>query len=223
MSRKIIAFVLSHFWSSFLCATHFAVIMDDEHSVYRKVLTGLSLESRMPMENYRFNGSIKKEELVARVIAAQPTVIIAIGPRSANAFKKAVRSIPIVFCMVPRLEDYDLTQSNVAGIRLEHPLEQQLQVLRELFPNKKRVGVVYHPKLSAGLLARAKSLAHGHHIQLVDIKVSRPEHVAATIKKFAKQVDLMWMLGDRTALHLNAFEAVLSFSVANRLHYFLLN
>lgn len=205
-------------------ARSWAVITDDDLPIYRTVLTGIAVEAPGPVDEYSLGGDVKLgADVMKRVVAKDPPVIIAVGPKAANAAKKAAGKTPLVYCMVPRPENYRLSGARVVGVRLELGYAAQLEALKALLPDVRRVAVVYDPSRSARTLAEAKRAADKAGVTLVPVEIRSPAEAGAALERHAGDAQALWMISDPTVLNLQTFEAMLAFASAKKLPFFALN
>src|SRR5690554_386457 len=89
---------------------------------------------------------------IARKFAGdRPDLVLAISTPSAQAAAAAMRDTPIVFTavtdplMAKLVNDMDAPGGNITGVVDAPPLEAQLQLIRDMFPEAQRLGVAYNP------------------------------------------------------------------------------
>jgi len=199
-----------------------AVIADDDLPIHRRVVTGLVVESRAEVIEMNLGGDASLgEKVMKRALAESPVVIVAVGPKSLVAAMAATKEVPIVYCLVPRLEAYDLKASNVAGVRLETAATAPLEVLKKTLPSVRKVAVVYNPDESSDAVDDLKRGARGVGMQIVPVEVRVPEHVREALAK--SSADAVLMIPDPTALHLTSFSAMLDHASAQKIPLFALN
>jgi putative ABC transport system substrate-binding protein len=202
----------------------YAVVIDDSLPLYKRVVSGVGIESRESFVEYSLEGDVGKgAQVFKQVQALSPKLVIAIGPKSANAAKKHLVKVPVIYCLVPRLENYDLEQPNVVGIRLEFPYEGQLAALKTVLPKVKKVGVLFNPLQSKLVMEHAKKAAGKQNVELVGAQILNPGDVNTALLELKGKVDALWMISDPTALNLTAWEATQAFALANRLPFFALD
>jgi putative ABC transport system substrate-binding protein len=202
----------------------FAVVTDADLPVYRKVVTGIGIESKADFFEFTLRGNAKNgPKVMKKVLDKKPTVIIAIGPKAANAARKATRDVPVIYCLVPRLDNYNLSGPNMVGVRLERTATDQLTTLKKLLPKMRRVGVVFDPKNSSRVIAEAKKAARNVGVDLVEVQIKSPRETKSALAKVKGKMDALWMISDPTVLNLATLEAMLTFSLEERVPFFALN
>lgn len=202
----------------------YAIIADDDLPIYRTVVTGIAVEATAPVDEYSLGGDVSLgPEVVKRALEKEPAVVIAVGPKAANAAKKAVGKTPLVYCMVPRPENYRLSGGRVVGVRLERSYAAQLEALKAILPDVNRVAVVYDPSRSSRTLAEARRAADKLGLSLVPVEIRTPAEAATALAKGAGDAQAMWMISDPTVLNLQTFEAMLAFASEQKLPFFALN
>ncbi len=192
-----------------------AVIMDDDLPLYRRVMTGVALESQRRLAVFHLGGDVaNKEPVLAAALAEKPVAIIAMGPRSLAAAEAA--DVPVLFCMVPRIEAYRFTKSDVAGVRLEVPYQQQLAALKKLVPAAESVGVLYNPELSKSTFAEVDKAAAVHDLKLVGLEVAEAEDVDKALTAGKGSFGALFMVSDPTVLNVAAVDAMVAYSEAEK-------
>lgn len=209
-----------------LAAGSVAVVMDGKLPVYRRVMTGFSVELRAPMREYSLDGKRDRgAKIFAEIIKDKPALVLAIGPISANLGRELLpKDIPLLFTMVPNLEQYsDLKGSNIAGIALEQSLRDQLSTLKTVAPKTRSVGVVFSPRHTSRKIADAKREARSLGLTLVTAEASSASDVKRAVETLSGRIDALWMLPDPTVLNLAAFDALLDFSLKRKIPLFAIN
>ena len=157
------------------------------------------------------------EELAAVLRAKQPEVLIVVGVDSARLASKAELKLPIVFCLLPQAERESLGGLNSTGVVLEVPLGAQLAALKTILPAVKKLGVLYNPKVSRGLIGQARTAASKAGLTLVEQQVAGANEIAEALDSIAGNIDAVWMLQDRTVGTALAFKVLLIGTLESKL------
>lgn len=202
----------------------YAVIIDDDLPLYRTVVTGIGVEALAVVDEYSLGGDASAGATVMKkVMADPPAAIVAVGPKAANAAKAAAGDVPVVYCMVPRIESYRLDGPTTAGVRLERSYRAQLTALKALLPGASRVAVLYDPSRSAPSIRLARAAADENGLELVAVEIAKPDDAAGALAGVAGKADALWMISDPTVLNLTTFEAMLSFAEQEKLPFLALD
>ncbi len=178
-----------------------AVVKSDSLKAYNKVLTGISLESRIPIEEFDMKGDKDRGQKIFEVlIAKRPSAIITIGPEATLLAKKMVKDIPVIFCMVPDHTKYGLNTNNITGVSLSLPLKTQLTILKSVTPNVRNVGVIYNPKISKNIFTDLNKKATEIGMTLVPVLVDETEEVVSGIQALQGKVDSIFLFPDPTVV-----------------------
>ena len=131
-------------------------------------------------------------------------VIIAVGPAAARAAVEATRQIPVVFVGVDDPVQAGLISSmapsgtNVAGVMGHLPAARQIELIRQLVPGARRIGVLYGSGQTESLSdirqlqdAGAKTAA-----VILDVAVARPVDVGSAARSLIGKVDVLFTLAD---------------------------
>ena len=150
---------------------------------------------------YDLQGDMAKGQSLARRIGASDTnIVLAVGLKAALAAKLEILDIPVIMCLVLNPEKYGLPTSNMVGLSLNIPFEQQLKPLQRLVPQIVRIGMLYDPEKTQGLQDQLKHDAKKLGLTLVAQKVSSEQEVSGALKYLKGKVDAVYLLPDSTVL-----------------------
>lgn len=154
---------------------------------------------------------------IARKFAGdRPDLVLAISTPSAQAAASALQDdTPIVFTAVTDpliaklVSDMDAPGGNITGVVDAPPLQAQLQLIRDMFPEAKRLGVIYNPG-EANSVSQAEKLgvmAPELDFELVEVTASRTSEVMGAARSLAGRADAIYVPVDNTVV--SALESVL--------------
>lgn len=150
-----------------------------------------------------------------------PAFVFAVGPLAADFARKRVpENIPVIFSHILDPEKRDLKASNITGIRMEVPLRTQLEALKGIIPQVKKVGVLYNPKISESLIQQANQIAQEFGFQILASRVERKEDAVLGLQLFANGIDVFWLIPDPTVANAEVFKELLKFTTQNRVPFF---
>src|SRR5690554_2550772 len=169
---------------------------------------------RVSFENAQGDTSIAAQ--IARKFAGdRPDLVLAISTPSSQSAAAAMSDIPIVFTAVtdPLLarlvSDLEAPGGNITGVVDAPPLEAQLQLIRDMLPEARRLGVLYNPgeANSVSQAEKLEALAPELDFQLVEVTASRTSEVMGAARSLAGRVDVIYVPVDNTVV--SALESVL--------------
>lgn len=91
----------------------------------------------------------------------------------------------------------------LTGIGTFQPVERAFEIVRELKPSIKKVGVVWNPgeKCSEECLKIARKICPGLDIELLEATAANPSEVSESLRSLlAKKVEAVWVGGDTVAI-----------------------
>lgn len=151
--------------------------------------------------------------LLNRVSAARPTVVVAVGLKAALFARDRLPRIPLVFCVVPNYERFDLTGASITGVSADVPPERELAALRSALPGVKRVGLIYGRSTGTALARRAHVAADAAGMTLVEAAVADLSNLQKVTLDLIGQVDALWLPADPTVATPEAFRTLLELSL----------
>ncbi|MGC9044050.1 MAG: ABC transporter substrate-binding protein [Myxococcota bacterium] len=220
--KNFVIFLLIFTFVSSVNAAGIAVVKSDSLKAYNKVLTGISLESRVPVEEFDMKGDKDRGQKVFELLnAKRPSVIITIGPEASLLAKKMIKDIPVVFCMVPDHSKYGLSGNNITGVSVQLPLRVQLTILKSVTPNVRNVGVIYNPKLSKNTFQELNKKATELGMTLVPVLVDESEEVVSNIQTLQGRVDAIFLFPDPTVLSsIDVIKEIIKFAFEKKISLF---
>ena len=154
------------------------------------------------------------QAIAEKFVNASVDLILAIAtPTAATA--NVTSKIPIVVTAVTDPVAAELVESierpgtNVTGTSDLTPVQQQLELLKDIQPNTKRVGVLYNPGEANSLvqLDIAKAAAKDLQLVLVEAPVSNSSSVYQSAQALIGRVDAIYVPTDNTVV--SAMESVI--------------
>lgn len=191
-----------------------------EHPALNKTVQGI-------VDELKEAGYIQNENLTLRVESAQANaalssqiankflfqkadVIIGVGTISAQSFAKYASEgkINLIFSSVTDpigsglINSLEKPENYISGVSNFVPLEPQLELIRELQPDLKRLGVLYNPgeANSVSIVKKLEELSKRFNMTIVKQTINKTTDVAQGAIKLAGQVDAIFVSNDNTAL-----------------------
>ncbi|NMG66026.1 ABC transporter substrate-binding protein [Azoarcus indigens] len=158
-------------------------------------------------------------QIARKFIGDKPDVIVAIATPSAQAVVAATKSIPVVYSGVTDpvaaqlVKDWKPSGTNVTGVSDMLALDKQVELIKKVVPNAKRVGMVYNPgeANSTVVVNQFKTLLPAAGMTLVEASAPRSVDVGAAARSLVGKVDVIYTNTDNNVV--SAYEALVK--VAN--------
>ena len=152
-------------------------------------------------------------------------LIFAITTPSSQAVAQAIKgsSIPLVFGAVTDPVTAGLVTSmekpggNITGTSDRWPVDKQFDLLLQLVPNVKKVGLVYNPgeANSQANLRVVEGVCKAHNLELTKVPVANTSEVQAAAQSLVGRCDAMYVPADNTVI--TAMQAVVKVSEQNKI------
>ncbi|MCU7936273.1 MAG: hypothetical protein KZQ99_15595 [Candidatus Thiodiazotropha sp. (ex Dulcina madagascariensis)] len=203
MIRSLLLLILTLcIWPAWSGQGSVVVLLSDTEAAYEEPLVEFKAKLRQEIEVYNLQGDIEgAPELMRRIMARRPALILALGARAAFFAKAATSSrqeVPVIFAMVLNWQRYRLMegQSNLAGIDSDVASGTQLLSLNLLFPEVKRIGVFYSETHSQSAIEEAVQAAELVDLEIVARPIARAKELRQTYRRLAGEVDAIWLPTD---------------------------
>ncbi|MFT6915251.1 MAG: putative ABC transport system substrate-binding protein [Motiliproteus sp.] len=150
-----------------------------------------------------------------------PDVIVAISTPSAQTVAASARHIPLVFTAVTDplgaklVSNMEHPGELITGVSDLSPIDKHIELILELVPGVKRLGVIYNPGEANSVtlveMVREESSARG--ITLVEGVAIKSGDVLAAVRSLVGKVDALYVPLDNTVV--SALEAVIKVAEQN--------
>jgi putative ABC transport system substrate-binding protein len=154
------------------------------------------------------------EDVAAEVRRRKPDLILAMGMDALLKVRK-IKEKPVVYLMVLNPDSALHGENNITGISMVIPPEKQLVHFRKILPRLKRVGLIYNPKNTGHLVARAVKAADRAGIELKTLKVNKQGDFPELLNSMKGNIDAYWMLPDSMIITPQSIEYLILFSMRN--------
>lgn len=205
--------------------THIVVVLERDAKIYRLALDQfqrLAQQEAAPaveITSYILGGESGDAARVRREIRARrPDLVFAVGANAAIVASEELQDVPIVFGMVLNPSRYPLQRRNVCGISLDVSPREQLDLLKQIKQDVKRVGVIYNPNESGKLVEEVWSFAKARNLDLLRKQARTVKEAVANIRELeSAKLDAFLMILDPVIANETSFKILLTFSLKNRI------
>lgn len=198
--------------------SHVVVLLKGQRGAYQEVIAGL-MESAPGLIFNFYDLDNGPEPQIRNSITSGPTpgALLTIGISATQFARRELPYLPTVFCMVFNPEHFNLSGENLTGISLQTRIGDQLEAFQKALPGLLKIGVVYNPEISSGIIAEGKAAAKELGLLLWAKKILRPEEIAQAVKELMWTVDALWIIPDTTVLSKESFQYFLQTSIDRRI------
>ena len=149
------------------------------------------------------NNEMSNQTLIMEQFSSdKKDLVYAITTPTAQAAKNQVdKNIPVVFASVTDPKSAGLVGiSNVTGTSGAAPVEENLKLMKELFPKAKNIGIIYNSseQNSVSEVNNLKRLAPKYGFNVVDKSVTNGTELVSAANLVVKQADLLYAIQDNT-------------------------
>ncbi len=196
--------------SSAACET--TVVVSADLKPYQEVLEGLREASECHVREVK----LRDNDVLERIHRKPPDVVVAIGT---DAFRKvrSLRDVPLVHVMVIPAEAERGVGGKRSGVSMDIAPGTWLETIKRVFPNARRVGLLYNAENTGAFVAEAQRAAPEAGIELAARNVRGPDDVPAALTGMQNAIDLLWMLPDPTVAAPPLVEHLIRYSIQHRI------
>ena len=153
-------------------------------------------------------------QIARKFIGDKPDAIVAIATPSAQAVIAATKTVPVVFSAVTDpvaaklVKNWEPSHTNVTGVSDLLALDKQMDLVKQVVPGAKRVGVVYNPgeANSVVVVKELQKLLPTLGMTLVEAAAPRSVDVGSAARSLIGKVDVIYTNTDNNVV--SAYEAL---------------
>lgn len=162
-------------------------------------------------------------QIARKYVGDKPDVIVAIATPTAQAVVASTKTIPVVFSAVTDPVAAQLVPgvgpsgTNVTGVSDALPLEKQIDLIKKVVPNAKKIGMVYNPgeANSVVVVKQLRELLPKAGLTLVEATAPRTVDVGAAARSLVGKVDAIYTNTDNNVV--SAYEALVKVGEAAKI------
>ena len=172
-------------------------------------------------------GNMATANSIAQTLVGEKVdLILSIATPTSQACANATKTIPIVFSAVTDPVSAGLVKSlehpggNITGTHDRSPVARQLDLIRQVVPHFKRLGVIYNAgeDNSRASVRQIKEVAAKQHVQVVEATAANSSAVYMAAQSLVGRVDAVQIPTDNTVV--SAFESVVKVCEDNHIPLF---
>jgi putative tryptophan/tyrosine transport system substrate-binding protein len=167
-----------------------------------------------PVSTFTLEGA-DPGDIARRIGAQRPAAIVAVGLKAALFARDRLPRVPLVFCVVPNHDRFDLSGAGITGVSADVGPERDLEALKAVAPDARRVALLCG-RTSGELVRRARAAAAAQGLILVEIPVSDPTELRRVAREVAGRVDALWLPADPAVATPEAFRFLLELSLGTQ-------
>ncbi|MBD2481968.1 ABC transporter substrate-binding protein [Planktothrix sp. FACHB-1365] len=162
-------------------------------------------------------------QIANKFVGENPDVIVAIATPSAQASVAVARNIPVIFAAVTDplgaklVNNLEKPGGLVTGVTDLSPINKQLDLIQEITPTVKRLGVIYNAgeANSVSLVDLLKIEATKRGLTVVEATANRSSDVATSARSLVGKVEAIYIPTDNTIV--SALESVIQVGIDNKI------
>ena len=188
-------------------------VIDNNALVYRFILT------REKETNQKIKTQVNY--LLKRKLE---TLIISIGTKAVKMVlnERWYDKSPVIFCMVGKYKNLNLHlfKGKITGVSLELNPKIQLEYLREILPNHKKVGLLYDVKFDLSFAKHAQIVAKLMNIELIEYPINTLEDIPKIYNDIFNKVNVIWLIPSSRIFSKVIIEKIIHNAIIHRIPVF---
>ncbi len=188
-----------------------AIVKSSDIKPYNDALEGFRKSCKCKVTEVSDDSS---NGVIRKIIGNSPDAVLAVGT---EAFRKvkALKDLPVIYTMVMPSEVNNLRQTNISGVSMDVSPEASVRTLADVFPERKRIGLIYDPKYTGAYVKEIAESAAKEGLKIIAESIRNTSDVPNVLKEMEGKIDLFWLLPDATVVTTESVQSVMLFSFRN--------
>ena len=187
------------------------ILADSDSPFYKRIISGIVVETVTDFSEFDIIYLSREEK---KVIPENYKTIFVLGVKSLEYLGEDGEIGKKTIALLPASSR---SNNKITALYLEMTEQQELQGIKAIYPNIKKLGVIFHPKKSQNLLNLLKMRTNRLGFQLVGIPVFDPEEVRSALERHGNQLDALWVMTDPVALNNKSIRQLIDFAEEKKL------
>lgn len=157
-------------------------------------------EDKIEISYKNAQGDFGTAQMIAQEFKNTSDIVVAISTPSAQATVNNIKDKPIFFAAITNPESAGVLAENVTGVSDRSPVKKQVELIKELLPEAKKIGVVYNTseQNSFYLTDEFKREAEKNGYEVVVKGITNVNEIASALDTLLPEIDVLYTTIDNT-------------------------
>lgn len=157
-------------------------------------------EDKVEISYKNAQGDFGTAQIIAQEFKNTSDIVVAISTPSAQAAVNNIKDKPIFFAAITNPESAGVLLENVTGVSDRSPVDKQVELIKEILPETKKVGVVYNTseQNSFYLTDEFKKEAEKNGYEVVIKGITNVNEIASALDTILPEIDVLYTTIDNT-------------------------
>ena len=157
-------------------------------------------EDKVEISYKNAQGDFGTAQIIAQEFKNTSDIVVAISTPSAQAAVNNIKDKPIFFAAITNPESAGVLAENVTGVSDRSPVKKQVELIKEILPETKKIGVVYNTseQNSFYLTNEFKKEAEKNGYEVVIKGITNVNEIASALDTILPEIDVLYTTIDNT-------------------------
>ena len=157
-------------------------------------------EDKIEISYKNAQGDFGTAQMIAQEFKNTSDIVVAISTPSAQAAVNNIKDKPIFFSAITNPESAGVLAENVTGVSDRSPVKKQVELIKELLPEAKKIGIVYNTseQNSFYLTDEFKKEAEKNGYVVVVKGITNVNEIASALDTLLPEIDVLYTTIDNT-------------------------
>ena len=173
------------------------LVVSSEDPSYQEISASFKKSFSAQVEEHNLYGlEDEARKLGKSFVSYQPELLIVIGNLAAKMAKEYCSNCPVLYASASNSSLLKLSGAKVYGISATPPASKIVENIRLVFPEVKRVGLIYQPNSTGKEVAQIQSAATKAGLEFKAEAIAEMKEIPNALNRLLPQIELYLMLDD---------------------------
>ena len=215
ISQTIFTFLSLLFTTALLSAAEIVAVKSSSVKPYNEAIEGFKSTCECSVREMNL-AEMKIQDIRGNILKSNPAAVFAVGLDALNSVSD-ITGLPVLYTMaVGAGPEISKGKNNRYGVSMDIHPEKYLSAMARLFPDAKRIGLIYN-KFHTGKLVMEARGSPLRRFEIIALEISRPGQAPSVIQTLKGKIDIFWILPDPSVATPGTIDSILLFSFQNNI------
>jgi len=216
ISQTIFAFLLLFCTTALLSAAEIVAVKSSAVKPYNEAVEGFKSTCKCSVRELNL-AEMKIQDIKGNILKSNPDAVFAVGLDALHSVTD-ITGLPVLYTMAagagPEISN---GRHNRYGVSMDVPPEKYLSTMARLFPNAKKIGLIYSKFHTGTLVKEALAISALSRFEIIALEISRPGQIPSVMQTLRGKIDIFWILPDPSVATPGTIDSILLFSFQNNI------
>ena len=192
------------------------VLLSRDPYPFDDLLRGLLQGLDAPARTFDLDAAEDPEELVRRIEAERPNLVLGSGLLTAHLVRREVHDTPAILSLLGDPRQHDIEAANISFVTTNPPPADLMRRVRDFLPHAQRLGILFDARASNLVARDLRKAARHENFDVVTRPCYEADRMEASLRPLAGKLDVLVVPFDPLSLSPKALDDITHWALQQR-------